>query len=138
MTILFIGVLSYAGRSQQTDPSVQLSYFTNIPKVIDGCMEAYTHDTTSLKKKKYILLTNMQELAMIHVNGKTISLQKVSSTPPANHVYKDVYKGEGYTVIVIVKEIKEVGDEGSYMKGTVEIKFGSFDFTLKIHGTAGC
>lgn len=80
----------------------------------------------------------MQELAMIRVKGKTISLHQVSSSQPAKHAYRNVYKGEGYTVIVIVKEIKETGDEGAYLKGTVEIKVGSFDFTLKIHGTAGC
>jgi hypothetical protein len=77
-------------------------------------------------------------LAMIRVDGKIISLHQVSQSLPAKGTFRDVYKGMGYTVIVILKDIKAIGDEGGYDTGTMEIKFDALDITYKIHGTGGC
>jgi len=115
-----------------------LDYFAAIPSEIDGCSETYTYTTASLKKGKYIFISDMQELAMIRVKGKIIHLKKVSETQPSSKTYKNIYKGEGYTVITLMKEVRPEGDEGGYNKGTLEVRFGGATITLVIHGVAGC
>jgi hypothetical protein len=131
-------LLFYKGRSQQNSPAVHIGFFSAIPKEIDGCVGTYTYDTTLLKKEKYILITNLQKLAMIRIDGVTVFLQQVSHSQPAEHTFRNVYKANGYTIVVIEKDIKDVGDEGSYERGTMEIKYGAIHVIYKIHGTAGC
>ena len=137
ITIFF--VLFYgAGHAQPTIPSVKLSYFVTTPPVIDGCEGDYTYDTTALKTKKYIFITNLQGLGLIRVNGKTISLQRVSQSQPAKNMSREIYKGSGYTLIIVTKEGRPSGDEGNFETGSLELKYGSEDILYKIHGSAGC
>jgi hypothetical protein len=135
--VLLTCLLTCPGSPQQA-PRIELNYFPAIPKVIDGCAGVYTYDSTSLKKEKYILITNLQKLAMIRVGGKTISLQQVSNSQPAKLTHKDVYKGSNFTIIVILKEVRQTGDEQTYETGTIEIKYGGTDVIYKIHGESGC
>src|SRR5882757_11228082 len=104
-------LLSLSGRTQSAQPSLKLDFFSSIPSVIDGCEGDYTYDTTSLKKKRYILITNIQELAIIKVNGKEISLKRISEDQIAKKTTRTIYKGSGYTVILTTREGKQVGDE---------------------------
>jgi len=137
--VLFAGLLACQAKAQKPPtPALQLSYFASIPDSIDGCMGAYTYDTASLKKERYILITNLQTLAMIRVDGKIIYLHQISNSQPGKDTNRDVYKGSGYTVIVIVKDVKQTSDEVTYETGTIEVKYGAVDIVYKIHGTAGC
>ena len=138
ISILIACILSPDARSQQDNQPFHLSYFKGIPKVIDGCGGTYTYDTTSLKKEKYILITNIQELAIIRVNGKEISLHRTGNSQPAKDTNRDVYSGNGYEIIVILKEVRQSSDEETYEKGTLEIRYGKDRILYKIHGTAGC
>lgn len=122
----------------QSLPSIQLDYFAATPKEIDGCEEAYTYNTAALKDEKYIFFSNLQELAMIRVKGKIIRLKKAGEKLLSSKIYKDIYKGEGYTATTLMKEVKPEGDEGTYMKGTLEVKFGAATITIAIHGMSGC
>jgi hypothetical protein len=135
--ICFSFFLFYAGDAQPTVPT-KLSYFKTTPSIIDGCEEDYTYDTTSLKRKQYIFITNLQGSAFIRVKGKTISLHRASQFQPAENMHKEIYKGNGYTIIIVTKEGHQIGDEGNYEKGVLEVKHGSEDVTYKIHGMAGC
>ena len=120
-------------------PSIRLDYFPSLPKVIDGCSGTYTYDSVSLKKEKYIFADDLQEHAFIYVAGKEIALKRTSHVVLAGgKTFKDVYTGSGYTVTAIVKDVKDVGDEGSYETGALEVRKGQFVLKLKIHGVAGC
>jgi len=127
-----------AGYAQPTVAPVRLDYFVTTPHVIDGCEGDYTYDTTALKAKKYIFITNLQGLGLIRVAGKTISLHRVSQSQPAKNMNKEIYKGSGFTIIIITKEGRPSGDEGNYESGSLELKYGSEDTIYKIHGSGGC
>ena len=122
----------------QPSPSIQLDYFAATPKEIDGCEESFTYNTAALKDEKYIFFSNLQELAMIRVKGKIIHLKKVSERQLSSKMYKTIYKGEGYTVTTLMKDVRPEGDEGSYMKGTLEVRSGAATITIAIHGMSGC
>lgn len=131
-------LLSMASRTQPAQPPLKLDFFTSIPKVIDGCEADYTYDTTSLKKKRYILITNMQELAIIKVKGREISLKRISEDQIAKKTTRTIYKGSGYTVILTTKEGKQIGYEDALDAGSLEIIFGQFKAKIAIHGHVGC
>jgi hypothetical protein len=136
--LLLLVCLAPSLAKPQQSPTIKLDYFTATPKEFDGCLESYTYTTTALKDEKYIFFSNLQELAMIRVKGKIIHLKKVSESHPSSKNSKSIYKGEGYTVTTLMKEVRPEGDEGSYMKGTLEVKFGAATITLAIHGFGGC
>lgn len=138
LLLTLTGLLFFKCSSQDTKPFLQLSTFAAIPKEIDGCEGDYSYDTTSLKKNKYILITNLQGLAMIRVNGKTISLHQISQSQPAKHTRKEEYKGSGYRIILTMNEIKQTGEEVIYETGTLQIQYGNTNTIYKIHGKAGC
>lgn len=137
ITICF-GFLCGTGYAQPAVAPVKLSYFVTTPAVIDGCEGDYTYDTTALQAKKYIFITNVQDLGLIRVNGKTISLHRVSHSQPADKMYKEIYKGSGYTIIIITREGHPSGDEGNFESGSLELKYGTEDIIYKIHGSSGC
>jgi len=136
---IFLLLLFSAGSfaQPQPTPSIALDTFKGLPKEIDGCAETCSYKDTPLKEEKYIWITNLQELGMIKVSGKVIHLHRVSHAASGKN-YKDVYKGGGYVIVSRMKEVKETGDEESYMTGTLEISYGGKVATFIIHGTAGC
>ncbi len=137
--LLWFAIISFSlCNSQDKDKILKLDYFTSIPGVIDGCNGIYTNDSISLKKKKYVFISNIQDLGIIRVNGNAISLKLISTTETKKNIFKTIYKGEGYTAILIVKDVKQIGDEGSYEMGTLEIIYGHSSVKFKIHGEAGC
>src|SRR6476659_3449111 len=99
----------FSARAQQGKNAIKLEYFTSIPKVIDGCSGTYTYDTTSLKRGKFIFISNIQNLGLIKINGKTISLKMISHQQTSKHIWKQVFRGNGYTITLTTKEIKQTG-----------------------------
>jgi hypothetical protein len=128
---------SFFGNGQNKKESIKLDFFTSIPSVIDGCMGAYTYDTATLKSEKYIIITNLQDLAIIKVSGNEISLKRTSNVKIGN-TFKDIYKGHGYTVVLLVKDVKQTGDEGALETGKLVITYEECTIEINIHGEAGC
>jgi hypothetical protein len=117
----------------------RLDYFPSLPKAIDGCSGTYTYDSVALKKERYIFVENLQELAFLYVSGKEIALNKIKSLVlPGGKKTRTEYQGSGYTVILIVREVKQTGDEVTYLEGTLEVKYGQTSLSFKIHGEAAC
>ena len=144
LILLIPATFSLAALSAQPSPPppappIRLDYFPSIPKAIDGCQGAYTYDSVSLKKKKYIFVDNLQDRAFLYIGGEEIALMRRSHAVLAGgKTYKDVYTGSGYTVTAVVKDVKATGDEGSYETGTLEVRKDQSVLKLKIHGEAGC
>jgi hypothetical protein len=119
--------------------TLQLDYFPSLPKPIDGCAGTYTYDSVPLKNEKYIFVDDLKDLAFICVSGKEIALKKFKLLVfPGGKKTRTVYKGSGYEVILIVREVKQIGDEVTYLEGTIEVKYGQTSLKIKIHGEAGC
>ncbi|HWJ29328.1 MAG TPA: hypothetical protein VNS32_22500 [Flavisolibacter sp.] len=139
IVFLFIFCTLYSlAKSQKTDTPIKLEYFTSIPKVIDGCSSTYTYDTTSLKKSQYIFISNIQDLGLIKVNGKTISLKMISNKQTSKATWKQVFKGSGYTITLTTKEIKQTGEEVTLEAGSLEVEYGTAKTIYKVHGESGC
>lgn len=129
---LFFLLAGYA-----TAQAIKVDYMTKVPKSIQECGAIYTYDTTSLKKKKYIMLADFQNLGMISVNGKMISLQLKDTKLSDKKLNVSTYTGEGYTVITKVKTTRQT-TLIDYEDGTLEISKGKEKISIKIHGQSGC
>jgi hypothetical protein len=137
LTLAFLTSAFVASGQQKTQP-LKLGFFNSIPSQIDGCSGLYTYDSTSLKKKKYIVVTDLQEMAFIKVDGKQIALTRTSNTELSKNSYRSVYKGSGYTMVLTTKTLKQSGDEVWIEGGSVVISQGQNKLTIKIHGESGC
>jgi len=117
--------------------SIRLDYITKVPKKIQECGAMYTYDTTGLQKKKYILLADFQNLGMISINGRLISLLLKDSKLSDKKMNVATYTGGGYTVITTLstsRQTKQVDLEA----GTLEIIKGREKISIKIHGQSAC
>ena len=135
---LTFATCSFVVSGQEKVQSIKLDFFNKVPSEIDGCSGLYTYDSTSLKSKKYIIITDLQETAFIKVDGKQITLKRISNSELSKNSYKTVYKGSGYTVVLTTKILKQSGDEVWIEGGSVEISKGQTKVIIKIHGESGC
>ena len=140
--LLFINILFFVfvtgSNAQQKDQLFKLDFLNKIPTEIDGCSGLFTYDTTSLKKKRYIIVTDLQEFAFIKVNGKQIMLKQIQNKQLTKMTFKTIYKGDGYTIILTTTIGKKLDIEGSLEMGTLEILKESYKLLIKIHGESGC
>ena len=123
--------------SQPGQTPVKLEFITQIPPVLTGCLGLYTYDTTSLQRKSYIMVSNLQELAFIKVGGHEIKLAEENHKKLSNSMFRITYKAGEYIVILITKTGNEVGAM-STERGTIEVIKGNTRKVFKIHGEAGC
>ena len=128
----------FASAYGQAEKPIKLDYFKETPTEIDGCSGSFTYDSVSLKQEKYIVITNLQKLAFIRINGQTIKLTLYVKKHPSVKKFIESYKGGGYTMILTTVEGKQTGDETSLSSGTMEISNGSDKLIIKIHGEGGC
>jgi len=114
---------------------IKLAFFDIIPETISNPAEFYTYDTTKLSENKFIVLTNLVDYAIIRNTGKDIYLQKEhdKSLKISEDIFKDVFSGNGYTIILTTKVVDH--DNGvSSETGTLEIKNSKYQAVIKIHG----
>lgn len=127
--------------NQIKKPSYQDSFtigtYSSIPDTIDGCSALFKSDTSSVDNN-FIFITNLQELALIKIDEKTIFLKLNNKEQISTDSYKETYSGEGYQVILSMKEMKKTGDEVALYTGTIEIIKGSLRRTINIQGEVGC
>jgi hypothetical protein len=123
----------------QHDTAFRPGFFPSFPDTLNGCSSYFTYDTTAMENGKYIFLTNYGDLALIRVDGKDIYLHKdrQESKPPAEDESRDVYRGEGYTVVLETRRIKTT-DEVSYYTGILHITGHAVNVRFRVHGEAGC
>jgi hypothetical protein len=121
----------------QTDSSqINISFFDTIPETISPKMgEFYSYDTTKLADNKYIFLTTLTNYGVIKINGKDVYLDKKHDKCVAllNDTYKDVYVGNGFSVIMTHKLIDSNNGVSNEI-GTLEIKNSKYQAAYKIHG----
>jgi hypothetical protein len=117
--------------------TLKLDFFNKMPATVEVCSALYTYDTTSLKKKKYIMVSDFQDKGFITVAGKQIAL-KLTDTKLSNKVNTIyTYTGGGYTVTTNV----HVTTQTTYIdmeSGTLVVTKGKEKLVIKIHGQSGC
>lgn len=129
-TLLFLFIFSAKPQS------IKLDYFTTVPTTIKNCGALFSYDSVALAPKKYILLTDFQNIGLIKISGKQINLQ-LGETKTVGTTNIMNYKGGGYTVILSYVTDKHVG-EFDMESGTIQISKGNQKSTIKIHGKSGC
>jgi hypothetical protein len=136
-------------KSQTRDDNIKLNYFENIPPEVDGCSGLYTYDSVSLKKKKYIIVTDLSEMALVNVNGSQIQLKYVGNGAIAGDnsqvkkIFLTVYKGKTLEVILYTRPERKAGKSREETetwrdKGTMELIMGERHIKIRIHGVSGC
>ena len=123
---------------QENNEVIKPDFITQIPRDIEGCTGLYTFDTTVFKKKAYIIETDLRQTAYIKINGKLIKLKLLNNKNLPGETYKSTYSGEGYTVILISKTVKQLDVDKSLDSGTLEIIKDKQKLKVKVHGISGC
>ena len=115
-----------------------LEVFPTLPDTIDGCSASYSYDTTALDSN-YLLVTNLEDLAMIRVAGKAIYLQKDKrqSHRSRDSTSVDIYSSPYWEISVTTKEVRQ-SDEISVEKGSLQVEHNGVKKRFRIHGVAGC
>jgi len=123
---------------QENNEVIKPELITQIPRDIEGCTGLFTFDITDLKKKAFIIETDLRQTAYIKMNGKLIKLKLLNNKTLPGETYKSTYTGEGYTVILISKTIRQIDVEKSLDSGTLEIIKDKQKIKVKVHGISGC
>ena len=134
--------------AQQKAQRIKLNYFDKIPAEVDGCSGLYTYDTVSLKRKKYIVVTDLSENAIININGEQIQLKYTGEGAMAGansqpkKIFNGLYKGTNYQLILNTRPEKKPakGEESETWRdrGTLEVIIGDRHVRMKVHGISGC
>lgn len=120
--------------------------FSASPDKVEGCVGLYTYDSLNIAfdsldvdKGKKILVTKTSEFAFFRLHRKDIYLHydSAKSGPIDKKTYKEVYRGNDYTVVLVTHEVREEG-ETQWSTGTLEIIFKDKHFRIKVKGLSGC
>ena len=120
--------------------------FVASPHGIQGCVGLYTYDSLKtsfdnmdVDKGKKILATKTAEFAYLRHHGKDIVLKydRKESRVVDKTTNKEVYRGNGYVVVLLTQVIQVKGEE-MLSTGTLEIIQGEKRVKIKISGVSGC
>jgi hypothetical protein len=120
--------------------------FSSSPSKVEGCVGLYTYDSLAIPfdsldvdKGKKVLVTKTHEFAFFRLHQRDVYLQydSAKSGPIDKKTYKEVYRGNDYTVILVTREVREEG-ETQWSTGTLEINFKDKHFRIKVKGLSGC
>jgi hypothetical protein len=120
--------------------------FSASPDKVEGCVGLYTYDSLNIAfdsldvdKGKKILATKTTDFAFLRLHRKDIYLpyDRAKSGPIDKKTFKEVYRGNDYTVILITHTVREEG-ESEWSTGTLEIIFKDKHFLIRIRGLSGC
>jgi YD repeat-containing protein len=149
--IFIFSFLLYSAHSnaQSRGDFVKLNYFDKIPPELDGCNGLYTYDSVSLNRKKYIIVTDLSEFALININGNQIRLKYDGSGLLAGDnsqnkkTFNTVYNGKNIQLILNTKPEKKAAksweeSETWRDRGTLEIILGDRHVKIRVHGISGC
>jgi hypothetical protein len=116
------------------------------PDKVEGCLGLYTYDSLNIDfdsldvdKGKKILATKKTEFAFLRLHRKDIYLpyDRAKSGPIDKKTFKEVYRGNDYTVVLITRTVREEG-ESEWSTGTLEIISKDKHLLIKIKGLSGC
>jgi hypothetical protein len=120
--------------------------FSSSPGKIDGCVGLYTYDSLNIPfdsldvdKGKKILVTVPTDFAFFRLHRKDVYLHfdPAKSGPVDKETFKEVYRGNEYTVVLILRKVGVEG-ETQVLAGTLEIIQGDKHFRIKVKGLSGC
>jgi hypothetical protein len=120
--------------------------FFSSPGKVDGCVGLYTYDSLAIDfdsldvdKGQKILVTVATDFAFFRLHRKDVYLHfdSAKSGPVDKKTFKEVYRGNDYTVVLIMHAVREVG-ETQWSTGTLEIIHGDKHFRIKVKGLSGC
>jgi hypothetical protein len=120
--------------------------FSSSPSKVEGCVGLYTYDSLAIAfdnldvdKGEKVLVTKTSEFAFFRLHRKDVYLQydSAKSGPIDKKTYKAVYRGNGYTVVLITHELRVEG-EAQWETGTLEIIQGDKHIRIKVKGLSGC
>lgn len=120
--------------------------FSNSPDKVEGCVGLYTYDSLiiafdnlDVDKGQKILVTKTSEFAFFRLHHKDVYLRydSAKSGPVDNKTFKEVYRGNQYTVVLITHALRMEG-ETQWSTGTLEIIMGDKHFRIKVKGLSGC
>lgn len=111
-------------------------YFSSLPENFGLAGDYYTFDTSKLSKNKYIFLSNLADSAAIKMNGEIVylNIDTLHNKKLSDNLEQNVWKGNGYIVVLTLKVIREGQDEEVYCVGSLEIIKGSKKKKFKIYG----
>src|SRR4249919_638687 len=149
--IFIVSFLLISARShgQSKGDIVKLNYFEKIPTELDGCNGLYTYDSVSLNRKKYIIVTDLSEFALININGNQIRLKfegnglLAGDNSQTKKTFNTVYNGKNIQLILNTKPEKKATknweeSETWRDRGTLEIIIGDRHVKIRVHGISGC
>ena len=120
--------------------------FLSSPARVEGCVGLYTYDSLTIPTDSLdvdqgmkVLVTKTNEFAFFRLHRKDIYLRfdSAKSGPIDKKTFKEVYRGNDYTVVLITHTVREEG-ETVWSTGTLEIVFKDKHFSIKIKGLSGC
>jgi len=120
--------------------------FSAAPEKVEGCVGLYTYDSLNISfdsldvdKGAKILVTKTSDFAFFRLHRKDVYLQydSAKSGPIDKKTFKEVYRGNEYTVVLITHTIRAEG-ESEWSNGTLEIIHGDKHFRIKVRGLSGC
>jgi hypothetical protein len=120
--------------------------FSASPDKVEGCVGLFTYDSLNIAfdsldvdKGKKILATKTTDFAFLRLHRKDIYLpyDRTKSGPIDKTTFKEVYRGNDYTVVLVTHTVREEG-ESVWSTGTLEIIHGDKHFWIKIKGLSGC
>jgi len=121
-------------------------FFFSAPGNVEGCVGLYTYDSLNIAfdsldvdKGKKIFVTKAADFAFFRIHGKAIVLHfdSAQSRQLDKKTFKEVYRGEEYTAVLITHTLQEEG-EAAWLTGTLEIIRGDKHFKVKVRGLSGC
>jgi hypothetical protein len=149
--IFIFGFLLISARShaQTKGDIVKLNYFEKIPPELDGCNGLYTYDSVSLNRKKYIIVTDLSEFALININGNQIRLKYegngllAGDNSQTKKTFNTIYNGKNIQLILNTKPEKKAAKSSEESetwrdRGTLEIIMGDRHVKIRVHGISGC
>lgn len=120
--------------------------FVAAPHTIEGCVGLYTYDSLKtsfdnmdVDKGKKILATKTAEFAFLRWHGKDVVMKydKKESKVVDKTTTKEVYRGNGFVVVLMMQVIQVKGEE-MLSTGTLEIIQGEKRIKIKVSGVSGC
>lgn len=123
-------------KETQSDSLGNPEYFHSLPQNFGLAGDFYTFDSSKLSENRYIFLSNLADSAAIKMNGEIVYLHidTLGSNKLSDDLEQNVWKGNGYIVVVTLKVLREEKDEEVYCVGTLEIIRGNKMKKFKIHG----
>lgn len=112
--------------------------FQNIPEEIDGCACLFSENSTAFRNKQYLYADNMQDIAVIAVDGNILKLALIQDQLSSDNSFVSKASGDALDVELDVRKSEQLDEVGVYF-GTLEVKTREGKIIKKtVFGECGC